>query len=233
MSAAATGAAAGGWAGPIGMAGGALVGGLIGMAGQSSANEANRAEALRARRYNTSFDGTRYQRMMADMSKAGLNPMLAMGASPGGGSSSAQAVAQNEASSMAAAVQEGISTAMERKRLDAEIQSIEAARDKMYQETWKASQEAQAAAYEQKIMQENFPTIAAAAKLNADTAKKQAQYDNKMAGTDAALKRIGAAVNIGSSAVGVGRMIKGMGKKETTTETFNSGGEHIRTTIRK
>lgn len=79
---------------------GNLIGGALGMAGQASANETNKEMQDRANQMNvvnakTQMDfqermsSTAYQRAMADMQKAGLNPMLAFsqgGASSPGGS---------------------------------------------------------------------------------------------------------------------------------------------------
>lgn len=72
VSSAAAGAAGGAWAGPIGMAAGALLGGVGSyLSGSSSARYAERSYKHR------------YRWMVNDLQKAGLNPMLAVSQSPG------------------------------------------------------------------------------------------------------------------------------------------------------
>jgi len=60
--------------GPIG---GGLGAGLGGFFDQSGANEYNSAEAAANRNFQANQSATSYQRGMADMKAAGLNPMLA------------------------------------------------------------------------------------------------------------------------------------------------------------
>ena len=104
------------------MIGSAVIGGLASAFGQSSANKA----AQRASREQMDFQResyqNRYQWSMADMRKAGLNPILAYKSSPGsglGGASYAPGNVGAGVSSAAEGVRQGI-------RAKAEIDNIKA-----------------------------------------------------------------------------------------------------------
>ena len=60
--------------GPIGAGIGGAIGGYV---DQSNANDYNSAQAAANRDFQANMSGTSYQRAMADMKAAGLNPMLA------------------------------------------------------------------------------------------------------------------------------------------------------------
>lgn len=77
---------------------GALIGGALGFLGARSQNKASAAQARAQMSFQEEMSNTSYQRAVADMAAAGLNPMLAYsqgGASTPGG---AQAPMQNELS---------------------------------------------------------------------------------------------------------------------------------------
>lgn len=131
--------------------GAAGIGGAVDMMNQSSANNAARGNQLEAQRFqdqlsrdtlersgkewdrqfdkSAEFANSAYQRQMADMSKAGLNPILAgMGGGgapmPSGGSGSTSTggagIAQAGAAKVSGALQSGVSSAIDKARLDRE-----------------------------------------------------------------------------------------------------------------
>lgn len=95
------------WAGPV-LAG--VVGGGLSQQGQKDANESNYAIAAEQRDFQQRMSNTAYQRAMADLKAAGLNPMLA--AMKGGASTppGAQTTVLNELGAGVSGAQSAVQT---------------------------------------------------------------------------------------------------------------------------
>lgn len=114
-------------AGAIGAAG-ALGAGLLGHHGQHKANKANIQMAREQMDWQEGMSNTAYQRVMKDMYDAGLNPILA--AKLGGASTPPGAMAQSQSELGA-----GVSSAMDYKRMKAEVDNMREMNAKIKAET--------------------------------------------------------------------------------------------------
>lgn len=113
--------------GAAGIAGTLLAGGL-GYYGQRKANKANIQSAREAMEFSHDEYSTQYQRSMEDMRKAGLNPILAARYGGGGAASGVQSQSQNEMSGV-------VSSALEAKRLQADLKLIRENTEKIKADT--------------------------------------------------------------------------------------------------
>lgn len=220
-----------GWVGAVG---GALAGGWMAGRAQSNANQANlqatretneaqkaiaeQTNAFNARQAQQQMDfqremsGTSYQRSMADMKKAGLNPMLAF--SQGGASTPSGAMAQGQQAQLQAPKFQAedamgktvASTAVEAARIHREFKALESQTDlnNAIKETQKAQTKlnennAKVALANEKIMNTELPAIRAKSEYE----KKRNEIDAKMAVPDAITRRTREYSGIISNAVDI------------------------------
>lgn len=102
--------------------------GLVSAYGQAQANKQNIRLAREQMAFQERMSGSAYQRAVADMKLAGINPMLAY--MQGGASSP-----QGQSATVESAIGPAVSSAMHAARLRAEVELMRKQGDKLYQES--------------------------------------------------------------------------------------------------
>jgi len=149
-----------------GIALGAGIPAVANFLGQRRANRQNRRMAREQMAFQERMSSTAYQRSMADLRKAGLNPMLAFqqgGASSPGG---AQATMKSETEAASASALSGLRLRKELKLMDAQIFDTEASATRKGAETALIGQQQGIADTQGKILMLQLPGLENAARVD-------------------------------------------------------------------
>lgn len=224
----------------------AAIAGAAALGGGIMANQSNSAQADRNNNFQAKMSDTAYQRAVADMKAAGLNPMLAYG--QGGASSPSGTPAQ-----MQNVIGPAVGSALEARRVQKEIEATEsinkvndAAAAEKY-EAAKLSKAMQATQATQQLQNISNAKVAdaqiqrmnaemPALKAEVDARTKQATQDSKFSDYDNLMKRANMGINATQGVVDIINPLRGLGKilklpgelgKAKDGTTFNKGTGEI------
>lgn len=149
---------------------GSLAGGLFGRSGQRDANQMNYRIAAENRAFQERMSSTAYQRSAADLEKAGLNRILALGNSAST-PSGAMATMQNEDAALQRGIEQATASALQARRLQQDIKIMKAQETKLNaEEDLTRAQEDIAAETIQNRRQERRESLARTVNFAAQTA---------------------------------------------------------------
>jgi hypothetical protein len=105
--------------------GATLVSGLIGDRGIASQNAANRDIAREQMAFQERMSNTAHQREVADLKKAGLNPILSVNRTGASSPVGATAVMQNQMANRSSSVKQAVTDALSTKLLKSQIENVQ------------------------------------------------------------------------------------------------------------
>jgi hypothetical protein len=195
---------------------GALGTGAANIYGQTSANSANAAQARAQQEFQASQTGTSYQRGVADMKAAGLNPMLAYSQGGASSGSGAQATMGNAIAPGTSSAFQGLQTLAGLGLTKAQIENTNAQTD------FTASQTAMQDIRTAQIVQDTQTSASSAGQIQAAT--KKIHEETPGAGADSRYKLGSLADRLATTAAesrsaSIDAQLKGLGVNKASAES--------------